>query len=68
MSGELKKFLKLLDKYKKIYSGNIKLGISLQNNPTHKCNAGLDKIDIKFDGTVLPCPAFKELSEDELKK
>ena len=67
-SKELKKFLKLLDKYKKIYSGNIKLGISLQNNPTHKCNAGLDKIDIKFDGTVLPCPAFKELSEDELKK
>ena len=27
---------------------------------THLCTAGLDKMVIKYDGTVLPCPAFKE--------
>ena len=27
-----------------------------------------DKLDIKYDGTVLPCPAFKELSPEECKK
>ena len=35
---------------------------------SHKCNAGLEKLDIKFDGTVLPCPAFKELDIDTMKK
>ena len=38
------------------------------SDSTHKCNAGLEKLDIKFDGTVLPCPAFKELDDETAKK
>ena len=26
------------------------------------------KLDIKFDGTILPCPAFKELDVETMKK
>jgi len=40
----------------------------LQGENTHKCNAGLEKLDIKFDGTILPCPAFKELDPETMKK
>ena len=52
----------------KIYTGKVRVGIPLQDETTHKCNAGLEKLDIKYDGTVLPCPAFKELSPEECKK
>lgn len=62
---EMKKFFELLEKYKQNYSGNIRVGIPLQGENTHKCNAGLEKLDIKFDGTVLPCPAFKEITDEE---
>ena len=65
---ELDEFLLLVDKYEKSFPGHIRKGILLQGENDHKCNAGLEKLDIKFDGTVLPCPAFKELSEDECKK
>ena len=65
---ELHEFFELLNRAKKVYSGNIRLGISLQGNSTHKCNAGLEKLDIKFDGTVLPCPAFKEITKEECQK
>ena len=27
-----------------------------------------DKLDIKYDGTVLPCPAFKEMSIETMEK
>lgn len=61
-------FFKLIEEAKKYYTGNIRIGIPLNGNETHKCNAGLEKLDIKFDGTVLPCPAFKELTEEECIK
>ena len=65
---ELDEFLLLVDKYEKSFPGHIRKGILLQGENNHKCNAGLEKLDIKFDGTVLPCPAFKELSEDECRR
>lgn len=46
----------------------LKIGIPLQQQNSHKCTAGFDKIDIRFDGQVLPCPAFKDTSEELLKK
>lgn len=51
-----------------LYTGKVRIGIPLQGEEAHKCNAGLEKLDIKYDGTVLPCPAFKELSACEYKK
>ena len=65
---ELEEFLKLLEECKSKYSGNIRIGIPLMGDSAHKCNAGLEKLDIKFDGSILPCPAFKELSLDTMKK
>lgn len=61
-------FFKLLKQKDSIYSGHIRIGIPLQDKTTHKCNAGLEKLDIKYDGTILPCPAFKELTKEEYKK
>ena len=61
-------FFELLNRSSAVYSGNVRRGIPLQGDTTHKCNAGLEKLDIKFDGTVLPCPAFKELTQEECKK
>ncbi|MBE6147315.1 MAG: radical SAM protein [Firmicutes bacterium] len=66
--NELMEFIKLLEDSRKIYSGNIRIGIPLMGDDKHKCNAGLEKLDIKFDGTVLPCPAFKELDAETMKK
>ena len=65
---EIKEFFELLDKNKQRYSGNIRIGVPLQGEDTHKCNAGLEKLDIKFDGTVLPCPAFKEITSEECER
>lgn len=65
---ELDEFMEILEKNRNIYSGTIRIGIPLMGNNTHKCNAGLEKLDIKFDGTILPCPAFKELDEETMKK
>ena len=66
--SELVEFMKLLDDSKNLYSGNIRIGIPLMGEVSHKCNAGLEKLDIKFDGTILPCPAFKELDIETMKK
>lgn len=66
--SEKVKFFKLLQRKNGVYSGNIRIGIPLQGEAAHKCNAGLEKLDIKYDGTILPCPAFKELTPDEYKK
>ena len=66
--NELMEFMKLLDDSRSIYSGNIRIGTPLMEYCTHKCNAGLEKLDIKFDGTILPCPAFKELDVETMKK
>ena len=65
---ELLEFMRLLEEGRNLYSGHIRIGIPLMNNNTHKCNAGLEKLDIKFDGTILPCPAFKELDIETMKK
>lgn len=46
----------------------LKIGIPLQQQNTHKCTAGFDKIDIRYDGQILPCPAFKDTSIDLLQK
>ena len=35
---------------------------------SHLCTAGTEKLDIKYDGTVLPCPAFKEMSIETMEK
>lgn len=35
---------------------------------SHLCTAGTEKLDIKYDGTILPCPAFKEMSVEKMKK
>ena len=59
---ELEEFLKILEECKNRYSGKIRIGIPLMGDSAHKCNAGLEKLNIKFDGSILPCPAFKELS------
>lgn len=64
---ELNEFLKILSESSALFSGNIRVGIPLMGNNTHKCTAGLEKLDIKFDGTVLPCPAFKELDPETMK-
>lgn len=66
--NELLEFMKLLDNSRDLYSGNIRIGIPLMGDFRHKCNAGLEKLDIKFDGTVLPCPAFKELDVETMRK
>ncbi|MBQ9318996.1 MAG: radical SAM protein [Bacilli bacterium] len=65
---ELNEFFELLNKYRKKFSGKIRVGIPLQEENLHKCNAGLEKLDIKFDGTVLPCQTFKEITEEDCQK
>lgn len=65
---ELDDFFRILNENESKYSGNIKIGIPFQKENTHKCNAGIEKLDIKFDGTILPCPAFKELTKEECDK
>lgn len=65
---ELDEFMILLNEHKKSFSGNIRIGIPLLGENMHMCNAGLEKLDIKYDGTVLPCPAFKELDLETMKK
>lgn len=65
---EKNEFFELLERKTEYYSGNVREGIPFQGETTHKCNAGLEKLDIKYDGTILPCPAFKELSPEEYRK
>ena len=57
---EFKEFIKIYEKCKNDFKGNLRVGIHLQEEDTHKCTAGLTKLVIKYDGTVLPCAAFKE--------
>lgn len=65
---ELKNFLKNLEQEAKKFSGKIRCGIPLQTSTKHKCNAGLEKLVIKCDGTILPCPALKDLTEEEYRE
>jgi len=65
---ELIEFFDILNSSKSSYYGNIRIGIPLQGEDIHKCTAGLQKLDIRFDGVILPCPAFKELTTEECVK
>ena len=65
---EREEFFRILEEKRKVFSGNIRVGVPLQGEDNHLCNAGLEKLDIKFDGTVLPCPAFKEITKEECEK
>lgn len=60
-SKEMQEFIELFNHYKDKFNGEIRIGIPLNSNKVHLCTAGYDKINIKYDGTVLPCPAFKEI-------
>ena len=63
---ELRKFI---EKIKKIEQKNtkIRIGIPLLENTSHICTAGNDKLHIRFDGQILPCPAFKDIDEKEIE-
>lgn len=61
-------FKRILEKSKEEFNGNIRIGIPLNGNTEHKCTAGLSKLVIKYDGTILPCPAFKEFDHETLRK
>ena len=65
---EWKEFSEILRKEKEHYSGNIRIGIPLDGRISHLCTAGTEKLDIKYDGSILPCPAFKELSVETMEK
>lgn len=65
---ELNEFAQIYEKCKLLFKGEIRVGIPLINDDEHKCTAGLDKLVIKYDGTVLPCPAFKEYDLATLNK
>ena len=39
----------------------IKIGIPLLKENKHICTAGYDKVVIRYDGQILPCPAFKDI-------
>jgi MoaA/NifB/PqqE/SkfB family radical SAM enzyme len=65
---ELKEFSEILKQEKAHYSGNIRIGIPLNGQISHLCTAGTEKLDIKYDGTILPCPAFKEMSVETMEK
>ncbi|MDE5888763.1 MAG: radical SAM protein, partial [Bacilli bacterium] len=64
--AEMQEFKHIYDTCKDSFKGNIRVGIPLLGEDKHKCTAGLDKLVIKYDGTVLPCPAFKEYDLDTL--
>lgn len=65
---ELKEFSEILKKEKDHFSGNIRIGIPLNGKISHLCTAGTEKLDIKYDGTILPCPAFKEMTVEIMQK
>lgn len=65
---EMREFSDIFDNCKNKFNGNIRVGIPLLGNVKHLCTAGTEKLDIKYDGTVLPCPAFKEISAEKLEK
>ena len=67
-SEEMQKFIEIYQKGKNQCEISIRVGIPLVNKDEHLCTAGMDKLVIKYDGTVLPCPAFKEYDITILNK
>ena len=62
----MEEFKQIYEANYKNFKGNIRIGIPLIKNDVHLCTAGFDKLVIKYDGAVLPCPAFKEYDLDKL--
>src|SRR5699024_10278992 len=67
-SEELKEFSTILNNERKKFTINVRIGIPLNERISHLCTAGTEKLDIKYDGTILPCPAFKEISAETMEK
>lgn len=65
---ELKEFAEILNREKEHFSGKIRIGIPLNGKVSHLCTAGTEKLDIRYDGIILPCPAFKEISVETMEK
>ena len=65
---EMKEFKQLLEKSEHLFKGTIRKGIPMLEDNNHKCNAGTTKIDIVSNGLILPCPAFKDITQEEAKK
>lgn len=65
---EMKEFIEIFNKHEKDFKGHIRIGIPLIKEDKHLYTAGLSKLVIKYDGTVLPCPAFKEYNIDDLRR
>ena len=65
---EMREFADIFNSCKDNFKGTIRVGIPLIGNIQHLCTAGTEKLDIKYDGTVLPCPAFKEMNAEKLEK
>lgn len=65
---ELEEFTTIFENCKNSFNGTIRVGIPLISDDKHKCTAGLSKLVIKYDGTILPCPAFKEYDTNMLNK
>lgn len=63
---EIKEFATIYENCKASFNRTLRVGIPLLSDDKHKCTAGLDKLFIKYDGTVLPCPAFKEYDTELL--
>ena len=63
---ELQKFIEEIKKIK-TKNTNIRIGIPLFSNAYHICTAGNDKLHIRFDGQVLPCPAFKDMNVEDIE-
>ncbi len=45
----------------------VRMGIPMTKEDEHLCTAGLSKLTIRYDGYILPCPAFKELDVSTLR-
>lgn len=65
---EMQEFAKIYEESVSNFNGTIRVGIPLIKNDSHLCTAGLSKLVIKYDGTILPCPAFKEYDTTCLNK
>ena len=65
---EILEFASIYERCKDSFNGVLRVGIPLLSDDKHKCTAGLDKLVIKYDGIVLPCPAFKEYDTSLLNK
>lgn len=56
-----KKLKEFIEECEKITNSKVKIGIPLQNDNNHLCTVGFYKLVIRYDGQVLPCPAFKDI-------